>query len=67
MRKVKTYLDTLMDDKGFRGRFVHEYEKLEALAAKEKGKEKGVTKKFIDDLKNSLRAHDATYRKLAKK
>lgn len=28
-----------------------EYAKLEALAAKEKGKEKRVTKKFIDNLK----------------
>jgi len=51
MRKVKTYLDTLMDDEGFRGRFAHEYEKLETLAAKEKGKEKSLTKKFIKDLK----------------
>ncbi len=51
MRKVKTYLDTLMDDEGFRGRFAHEYEKLETLAAKEKGKEKPLTKKFIANLK----------------
>lgn len=55
MRKVKTYLDTLMDDEGFRGRFAHEYERLEALAAKEKGKEKQVTKKFIDNLKKSCK------------
>jgi len=55
MRKVKTYLDTLMDDEGFRGRFAHEYERLGALAAKEKGKEKQVTKKFIDNLKKSCK------------
>ncbi|MBI4708294.1 MAG: hypothetical protein HY761_10295 [Candidatus Omnitrophica bacterium] len=66
-RKVKTYLDTLMGDKRFRGRFAQEYEKLEALAAKENGKEKHVTKKSIDNLKNSLKTHDITYRELAKK
>jgi len=50
-RKVKTYLDTLMSDKRFRVRFTQEYEKLEALAAKEKDQEKPVTKKFIENLK----------------
>lgn len=54
-KKVKTYLDTPMDDKGFRGRFAYEYEKLEALAAKEKGKEKRVTKKLINSLKKSCK------------
>lgn len=52
--KIKTYLDKLMENKKFRKRFAEQYAKLDALAAKEEGKEKRITKKFIDNLKKGV-------------
>jgi hypothetical protein len=38
MKKIKTYLDKLMQDKGFREKFDLEYQKLCAEEKKAKGK-----------------------------
>lgn len=66
MKKSKTYLEILMSDKKFnkkfikefnkmkkeeKKKFIKEYRKLEKLSKEESGKEKIVTKEFIDKLK----------------
>lgn len=70
MKKSKTYLEILMSDKKFnkkfikefnkmkkeeKKKFIKEYRKLEKLSKEESGKEKIVTKEFIDKLKKGKR------------
>jgi len=53
-KKLLALQDVLREelkDKEFKKYYEEEYTKLETLATKEKGKEKPVTKKFIENLK----------------
>lgn len=62
-KKLLALQDVLREelkDKEFKKYYEEEYTKLETLTGKERGKEKPVTKKFIENLKRGKRLKTAT-------